>query len=115
MLSDTDRAIALNTANSRYTSRVSDILSDIATRKDLQGTDYFGGAERVLLKAEDYGKKATDLNPTNADYHLKLGWLYSIMGDLNRMKSEFRKAWTLDPTNDKLKSYIDSYIDGLRQ
>jgi len=110
-----DEAITLNSLKSSYFNRKADLLSDFALREDskneLYGLGEFNkGPEELLDLAEDLYKKAIALNPTKADYHLRLGWLYGSQGKEKPMKNEFEKALLLDPQNAKIQSYVEGYL-----
>jgi tetratricopeptide (TPR) repeat protein len=110
-----DRAIILNPLNSTLHNSKADILSELAVRDDLKielaNFEEFGGIERLLALAEESYKKAIELNPTKADYHLRLGWLFGLKGENELTKNEFKKAILLDPENSDIKIYIGSYFN----
>jgi O-antigen ligase len=115
ILKGIDRAIFLNPLNSAYYNKRGDLLAEVALREDMKDKlanirEDFYSAQEVLALAEKTYKKAIDLNPTNPEYHLRLGWLYSIKGEHNLTQDEFKKALSLDPQNMKIKSYIEKSI-----
>jgi Tfp pilus assembly protein PilF len=67
----------------------------------------------ILGEAETCYRKAIDIDPAKADYHLQLGWIYSLLGKTELMHSQFKKAILLDKKNTKLKSYIEDYTKAL--
>lgn len=112
-LNDLERAIALNPGNSAYFAQKADLLSSLFLRDDLRrelvGLEDFKNKEEILESAEDYYKKAINLNPTNPNYHLKLGWLYQLMAEKELMQEEFKKAILLDPQNEEIRSYVAGF------
>ncbi|MCF7908136.1 MAG: hypothetical protein K9L86_04615 [Candidatus Omnitrophica bacterium] len=92
--------------------------------------DYYAKKGDYLLEAKEEGladelsidkvqieslyKKAIRLNPTNFDYHLRLGRFYTIEGD-ERAKSELIKATQLYSKDPNTYSYLFEYylIKGL--
>jgi O-antigen ligase len=110
-----DKVIALNTLNSSYHNKKADIFSELAVRDDLRvellNFKEFGDREKLLNLAEESYKKAIELNPTRADYHLRLGWFYGVTGLSELTKREFDKAILLDPKNYNIKVYIDNYFN----
>lgn len=114
VLRDIDRAIMLNPLNSAYLNKKADFLAELALREDMQEElpiiEDFRDSDKLLHLAEKFYKKAVDLNPTRADYHLRLGWLYSVFGKADLTEREFKKAILLDPQNIKLRSYVEQYL-----
>lgn len=115
VLKEIDRTISLNPMNSLYYNRKADILAELSLREDLEDKlssikEEFNSPEEVLSIAERYYKEAIDRNPTKADYHLRLGWLYGSKDETELMKDEFKKASLLDPQNTKLQTYIQTPI-----
>lgn len=110
-----DKAIILNPLNSSFYNKKADIFSGLAVRDDLKAEllnfEEFGDTERLLNQAEKSYKRAIELNPTRADYHLRLGWFYGLRGESELTKKEFNKAILLDPKNYDIKEYIDSYFN----
>ena len=110
-----NRAIALNPLNSSYHNKKADIFSGLAVRDDLKtellNFEEFGDMGRLLYLAEKSYKIAIALNPTRADYHLRLGWFYGLSGESELTKKEFGKAILLDPKNYDIKTYIDNYFN----
>lgn len=110
-----DKAIALNSLNSSYHNKKADIFSGLAVRDDLKvellNFEEFGDTERLLNLAEESYRRAIGLNPTRADYHLRLGWFYGLRGESNLTKKEFNKAILLDPKNYEIKDYIGNYFN----
>ena len=106
-----DRAIGLSPLNSLYYDKKGQFLSELATRGDLKHElsllDEFESGSGLLALARKNYISAINLNPTRADYHLRLGWLYSITGEDRLMREEFSKAELLDPGNKKIKTYIE--------
>jgi len=109
-----NRAITLNPLNASFHNKKADIFSGLAVRDDLRvdllNFEEFGDTGRLLDLAEESYKKAIELNPTRADYHLRLGWFYGLRGDSELTKKEFNKATLLDPKNYNIKVYIDNYF-----
>lgn len=110
-----EKSISLNPLSSLYWLKKADVLSEVALRDDLwAGSVFFegfGNSSEMLSSAEEAYKKAIELNPTKADSHLRLGWLYGVIDKKDLSKEHFEKAVLLDPQNPKIKSYIDSYSD----
>jgi tetratricopeptide (TPR) repeat protein len=119
LFAEINNAITMNLGDSRYMCRKGDLASELILRRDLYDKLRIIGPlkniDGMIVVADKSYSKAVTLNPTNADYHLKLGWLYSIAGDLDGMKKEFKKAWILDPTNINLRKYINEYMTELQQ
>ncbi len=112
-LKEIDTAIAWNPLDSSYLGKKGNLLSGLALRDDLKNelpnyADFISQNNLLFLAGGSY-RKAIDLNPTQADYHLKLGWIYSLLGDTKMMKEEFKKAMILDPQNNKIRSYINTF------
>jgi O-antigen ligase len=58
--------------------------------------------------------KAVELNPSNAYYHLYLGWAYAVDGiDSQRVEREFTLARHLDPTNQFIQHYLKTEFPDL--
>ena len=112
-LKSIDKAVALNPSNSIYLNKKAFILSELASREDLRNDLYtlkeFKGQKELLGLAEDLYKKAINLNPTKADYHLRLGWLYFTLESRDLAEKEFKNSLLLDPQNEVIKSYIAEY------
>jgi len=114
VLKKIDKAIAVNPKNSLYLAKKADIISEFALREDLK--DYlinfenFKDRDSALSLANDYFKEAINLNPTKADFHLRLGWLNSILENKTLARNEFENAILLDPQNTKIKSYVNDYL-----
>lgn len=114
MLKEIDKAIALNPLRGGYPSKKADILSEIALREDLEYGLYsmvkFKDANEVLNLARRLYQRAIDLKPTDADFHLNLGWLYGLVGEIDLVHEEFKKALLLDPQNIVIQSYVQPYL-----
>jgi hypothetical protein len=112
-LRNIDRAIVFNPLKSQCLNKKGDLLSELAMREGLEvalsDIGPFKRREEALLLAEGCYKEAINLNPAKADYHLRLGWLYSIMGNNLLMEKEFAKSISLDPRNQKIKDYVEKY------
>ncbi|HPL82985.1 MAG TPA: hypothetical protein PLJ15_01800, partial [Candidatus Omnitrophota bacterium] len=80
-------------------------------KRELLNFKEFGDRERLLFLAERSYGRAIELNPTRADYHLRLGWFYGLRGEDSLAKKEFDKAMLLDPRNYSIKAYIDGYYN----
>ena len=110
-----DTAIALNPLSSGYLCKKADLLADLANHKDLASgliiLDEFGSRDKMLVSAGNFYQKAIDLNPSRADYHLRLGWLYTVLNRQPLAYEEFKKASILDPQNEEIKSYINKYLN----
>ena len=109
-----NKAITLNPLNSSYHNKKADILSGLAVRDDLRvellSFEEFGDTQRLLDIAGESYKRAIELNPTRADYHLRLGWFYGVTGENKLTKEEFNKAISLDPRNSRISTYVDEYF-----
>jgi len=99
-----EEAIRISPLDSRYYNIEGDLLSRMALAADRQGI----GTPETMDKALLSYKTAVLLNPAKADYHLRLGWLYGVMGCLICRQEEFAKAIALDPQNLKIREYIGS-------
>jgi len=103
-------AIRLNPVNSKYFYAKANLFSQLAVdeslKSDLSALDDFGKPSDLLIKAKFYYGEAIRLSPTNADYHLKLGWVYKNIGDMKLAKEHFGKAVSLDPQNSRLREYV---------
>jgi len=112
-----DKAIVFNPGNSKYFAKKADLFSDIAVNTgladELDNLPEFaqGNTLELLSYARAGYQKAISLNPTKADYHLRLGWLYGELQDKDLMQQEFDKAVLLDPQNEKMRDYIRKYTD----
>lgn len=111
-----DSSISLNPRNSEFFSRKADLLSQAATREDTKADliylNKFTMPEEALREAGLLYNKAICLNPANAGYHIKSGWLYGLLGDKELMSEEFKRATILDPQNRKIREYIEKYAPG---
>jgi O-antigen ligase len=114
-LREIDKSINFNPLNNLYYAKKADLLSELATREDtskeLVNFAEFKDANAILKQAAKIYKKAINLNPTIADNHLKLGWLYDIINVKDLAKKEFEKALLLDPQNYKIKEYLDKFYN----
>jgi hypothetical protein len=111
-LKEVDKAITLNPLNSLYYGKKAALLSEMGLRKGLaRGHERGEFADRggTLSLAISLYKKAININPTRADYHLGIGRLYGVLGAKESMKEEFEKARSLDPRNERIASYIARY------
>jgi O-antigen ligase len=110
-----DSAIILNSLNSSYLNKKGDFLADLASKEgienELGALRELGTRKEILLKAEKSYSKSVDINPTKADYHLRLGWLYGELGEFIPAKQEFNKAILLDPKNKKIENYVKDYLN----
>lgn len=110
-----DKAIALNSENGQYFNKKGDILGDLATKEGLRGeigvSGVYRDADQVLGLSEESYKRSIILNPTRADYHVRLGWLYGVTGRIGPKDLELEKALKLDPTNRALKKYIEKNLN----
>jgi O-antigen ligase len=108
---DVDRAMFLNAMNSSYPNKKADLLADLVSKEDLgielKALDDFGNRQEILSSAGLFYRRAISLNPTKADYHLRLGWFYNVTGEFNLAREEFHKALLLDPQNVEIKRYVD--------
>ncbi|MCX5700038.1 MAG: O-antigen ligase family protein [Candidatus Omnitrophica bacterium] len=106
-----DKAISLNPLNSLYQVKRADLIADLSAKDNLKtelgALDGFGSRQDMFLVAERFYKRAIDLNPTKADNHLRLGWLYRVLEESVLAQDEFQKALLLDPQNMAIKRYID--------
>lgn len=114
-----DKAIALNSLNSAYFGKKADLLADLAFNQVLNRSLSsmpelaYGNTAELLSLAQAGYKEALALNPANADYHLRLGWIYGEQGNRALMQEEFKRAILLDPRNDKINEFINKYTMGL--
>jgi tetratricopeptide (TPR) repeat protein len=112
-----EHAASLNPLSAKYISKKGDILLEVANRRDFEPQlQYFGELQNrmaILGEAETCYRKAIDIDPAKADYHLQLGWIYSLLGKTELMHSQFKKAILLDKKNTKLKSYVEDYTKAL--
>lgn len=119
ILKEIDEAITLNSLNSQYLNKKADLLSEIALREDLkdelENITEFKDPNEVLRLAGKFYKQAIDLNPTKADYHLRLGWLYSVLGQSDLTEKEFKNALSLDPQNTQIQSYVEEYLKKIQE
>lgn len=110
-----DNAISLNPLNASFHNKKADVFSELAVKDELKrellNFKEFGDRERLLFLAERSYGRAIELNPTRADYHLRLGWFYGLRGEDSLAKKEFDKAMLLDPRNYSIKAYIDGYYN----
>lgn len=115
LLRKIDNAIALNSIDSKYYYKKANVFVQLAfddkMKDDLVNLDEFGTRAQLLDKAEQLYIKAITFNPTKADYHLKLGWVYKTQENVELAKVEFEKAYALDPTNKVLVAYLKGYLD----
>ncbi len=110
-----NKAISLNPLNSSYLNKKGDLFADLASRegieKELAALEDFGSREMLLLSARRAYEAAVGINPTRADYHLRLGWAYNVLGRADLMRQQFDKAVLLDPRNNDLKEYIEGFMN----
>jgi tetratricopeptide (TPR) repeat protein len=108
-----DESISLNPLDSTYYYKKANIFAQLAVNDkiavDLINIDEFGDKNSLLSNSEKLYTQAILLNPTKADYHLQLGWVYRIKGDKQYSDDEFNKAILLDPTNNGLRRYVEKY------
>lgn len=108
-----DKAIELNRLSSRYLSRKADLLAELFLKGGFRfvfnNEEELFNSNRFYTMYKQIYSQAIDINPTRADYHLRLGWAYSHLRQKRLMESEFDKAYYLDPKNIKLKQFIDQY------
>jgi len=115
-MEEIDRVIALNPLNSKYYAKRGDFLAGEASNSQHLQDIKVGQLEsldrdKILAAKEDY-LKAISLNPTHADYHLRLGWLYyTFLNQEESGEKEFKKALLLDPKNLNIRKYISEYIE----
>ena len=57
-------------------------------------------AGRDLKKAEEYLKKAVEIDPLFADSHVRLGQVYKVKGDNAKYQQCLKKALEIDPENE---------------
>jgi len=115
IISAIDRAISFNDLNSSYYAKKADLLADEIMKKEswsplseADATLY--GKEDIFIRAAQCYKRAIDLNPTNSHYHLKLGWLLSVI-DLNaQANNELDKAIILNPRSISTHLYVCEYL-----
>jgi hypothetical protein len=86
-LMEIDKAIRFSPVNSLCLNKKGNLLSEIEPSS-----------------AEECYKKAININPARADYHLDLGHLYVLIGRDDLAQTEFRKASLLDPQGIKVTS-----------
>jgi Tfp pilus assembly protein PilF len=86
-LAEIDKAMRFCPTNSLYLNKKGDLLSEIDPSS-----------------AEECYKKAININPARADYHLDLGHLYIAIGKDDLAQAEFRKASLLDPQSIRINS-----------
>lgn len=96
------QAIRLNNTNAEYPAKKADFIVD-AIKENL-GNDL----SITESEAENLYIRAINLNPTNFNYHLKLGWFY---GDFNNIKAEeeLRKSANLFPSYYEIYIYLFKY------
>ncbi len=108
-----DRANDLDPFNANYPAGKAGLLSELATSEDLKqdvfNSGKFKDQAQLLSAAENSYKEAIQLNPTQAEYHLKLGWLYNVGARPEPARAEFRKAILLDPQNNNIRAYLKSF------
>jgi len=67
----------------------------------------------ILLNAGDYGRaeveflKVLEENGENAEAHFQLGELYALGGDATRARSEWRRAYRIDPTHEPARNRLN--------
>ena len=111
-----NKAIALSPLNSKYYVERGDLLAEQAANNEQMQDGTVGqfrsyDLDKTLLAKGDY-LKSVALNPTHADWHLRLGWIYhTFFGQPESAKEEFKKALMLDPENLKIRKYIAEFID----
>ncbi|MFA5411461.1 MAG: O-antigen ligase family protein [Candidatus Omnitrophota bacterium] len=114
-IKEVDRAIAFNPNNSLYFNKKAELLSELALREDLadqlRQIGDLKGEEEILRAAQEYYTRAVALNPTKPEYHLRLGWLYSVMGKEALVEKELRKALTLDPQDERIQAYVQKFLE----
>ncbi len=60
-----------------------------------------------LQTAKNYCLKAMELDPKKAEFHITLGEIYTSAGLVRNARREFECALSLDPDNQKIKSYLE--------
>ncbi len=107
-------AISLNSYNSRYYSKKGDLFIKLAAvhypQEGLIHIKQPINSGELLDNALVEFSKSIELNPTNADYHFKLGWVYDKLGKESLALAAFDKAMSLDPMNNTLLRVIHEYI-----
>ncbi|MBU1125690.1 MAG: O-antigen ligase family protein, partial [Candidatus Omnitrophica bacterium] len=110
-----DKAIAANPFKSEYYARKADLLSEPLVDREflanLLRVDARFGRHRLAQEAGINYKTAIALNPTQASYHLKLGWLYATIDRDSFAREEFQKALILDPQNNKIEEYCARFLN----
>ncbi|MCM8799412.1 MAG: hypothetical protein NC900_01590 [Candidatus Omnitrophica bacterium] len=74
------------------------------------GISKISSEDQILELIETQYKKAIFLNPSNAIYHLGLGYFYGLRDDLIATEQEFKKASLLDPNSIDNHLYITKYF-----
>lgn len=82
-------AVKLEPSSSEYHGLLGDMMLSAfqAKKKD----------KEALKSVMDEFKKSINLNPNTARYHMRLGWIYSFLGDEKKAIEEFKKAQELEP------------------
>jgi len=108
-------AIWLNPLNADYVTKKADIILGYAQRKDHDTgiSSWLGDRSQAWTKAEDLYKKAVDLCPTQARYHVNLAEFYATKGLLHISRLELENALLLDPQNKKIKDMIRNLVRAL--
>jgi len=110
-----NEAIGLNPLNSRYIAFKADLLYRAATRIDAKDV-FFGRIDGIddpmaaLSFAERLYTQAINLNPTNGEYHFRLGLAYNSLGRIEEARKEFKNALVLDQQNKDIKDYVAGFV-----
>ncbi|MCM8791830.1 MAG: hypothetical protein NC826_01565 [Candidatus Omnitrophica bacterium] len=108
-----EKAIQFNSLNSRYYFEYTRTLLDVFRNNDLLNIVEFKRKQRGVdfLNYIYYQlNRAIALEPVNAEYHLLLGYFYSLSNNEENVEKAFRRAYLLEPHNINNIFYIIKYF-----
>ncbi|MEK7553397.1 MAG: tetratricopeptide repeat protein [Patescibacteria group bacterium] len=88
-----------------------DIRKGIAASFFKQGSDYFGGVDYNLGKAEKWYKAALKIEPKLSNAHYQLARVYFVKNNFSKALTEINSELSLNPEN-KRSYYVRGLING---
>ena len=111
-----DMASRINPKNSKYFFAYAQVLALILQEESSSEISILSDIPEIETPSDLYNQalnkysQAINLEPTLAVYHLKLGWIYELLGYFDKAEEEFDRAILLDPTNVMNHIYLAKYF-----
>ena len=111
-----DMASRINPKNSKYFFAYAQVLALILQEENSSKISILSDISEIETPPALYNQalnkysRAINLEPTLAVYHLKLGWIYELLGYFDKAEEEFDKAILLDSTNVINHIYLAKYF-----